>query len=222
VRGISGNHDGVQGFTKDDNRAGVVGSNTCHGNGLLGQSDNGVGVHAIGNNGTGVFASGGTLAGDFAGTVVATGDIIVQGDVKVVGGNLAEQFGVVGTLAVEPGCAVVLAGDDCVRVSDRPYDRRVAGVVSGAGSYRPASSSTGRPTRIVGRGPQTGKVWCKVDGEGGPVELGHMLTTFATPGHAPREPPIRAERSGAVIGKALRTLQSGRGLVPVLGCPAVT
>jgi hypothetical protein len=42
-----------------------------------------------------------------------------------------------------------------------------------------------------------------------------MLTTSSTPGHAMRATdPGRA--FGAVIGKALGSLPSGRGLVPVL------
>jgi hypothetical protein len=142
-------------------------------------------------------------------------DILVKGDVKLVGGDLAEEFTVVGDLQAEPGSVVVLAGDDSVRVSDQPYDRRVAGVVSGAGSRRPGlifdhqSGSGRRPLAL------TGKVWCKVDADWAPVELGDLLTTSHTPGYAMRATdPTRA--FGAVIGKALGGLSSGRGLVPVL------
>ena len=35
------------------------------------------------------------------------------------------------------GTAMVLDGPDCVRVSDCSYDRRVVGLVAGAGRYRP-------------------------------------------------------------------------------------
>jgi hypothetical protein len=58
-------------------------------------------------------------------------------------------------------------------------------------------------------------VWCKVDADCGPVEVGDMLTTSPTPGHAMRAvDPVRA--FGAVVGKALGSLQSGRGLIPIL------
>jgi hypothetical protein len=42
-----------------------------------------------------------------------------------------------------------------------------------------------------------------------------MLTTSPTPGHAMKvDDPLRA--FGAVIGKALRPLSTGRGLIPIL------
>jgi hypothetical protein len=60
-----------------------------------------------------------------------------------------------------------------------------------------------------------GKVYCKVDAQYAPIEVGDLLTTSPTPGHAMKaDDPLRA--FGAVIGKALRGLQSGQGLVPIL------
>ncbi len=101
--------------------------------------------------------------------------------------------------------------------SDEPYDRRVAGVVSGAGSYRPGIVLD----RAVERGPNRapiallGKVFCKVDATDDPIAVGDLLTTSRVPGHAMKAAdPARA--FGAVIGKALASLRSGRGLVPVL------
>jgi hypothetical protein len=154
-------------------------------------------------------------AGYFDGAVHVTRVLTVDMDIQLTGADLAEQFEVVGQRAAEPGSVVVLAGDDRVAVSDAPYDRRVAGVVSGAGSYRPAlvlDSQAGVDRRPLAL---TGKVWCNVDADCGPVGLGDLLTTSPTPGHAMRAAdPARA--FGAVIGKALGSLASGRGLVPVL------
>ena len=215
VRGLSEGHDGVQGFAKNDQRTGVVGTNTGRGTGVMGQCENGVGVHAMSTNGTGVVASGGRLAGLFDGDVEVTGIIRVKGDVQLLGADLAEQFDVVGDLAADPGCVVVLAGDDEVRVSDQPYDRRVAGVVSGAGTYRPAlvlDQRKGTNRRALAL---TGKVWCKVDASCGPIAVGDMLTTSPTPGHAMRATDSK-RAFGAAIGKALGRLDSGCGLIPVL------
>jgi hypothetical protein len=62
---------------------------------------------------------------------------------------------------------------------------------------------------------RSGKVWCKVDATGAPVEVGDMLTTSAVPGHAMRaSDPARA--FDAIIGKVLERLESARGLVPLL------
>jgi hypothetical protein len=58
-------------------------------------------------------------------------------------------------------------------------------------------------------------VYCKVDAQYGSVEVGDMLTTSPTPGHAMRAlDPLKA--FGCVIGKALRPLESGQDLIPIL------
>jgi hypothetical protein len=91
----------------------------------------------------------------------------------------------------------------------------VAGVVSGAGEYKPGIVLDRRgngnrvPVALVG------KVYCQVDAEFAAIAVGDLLTTSATPGHAMRATnPLEA--FGAVIGKALRPLASGRGLIPIL------
>lgn len=203
---------------------GVMGRATGGGAGVVGESTTGIGV--FGSTETGEAAvrgdhKGGGFAGVFNGNgffngnVGVTGDITVNGDLQLTGADVAEQFDVIGEIVADPGCVVVLAGEDGVRVSDKPYDRKVAGVVSGAASYKPAllldrrGDASRRPLAL------TGKVWCKVDADIAPVEVGDMLTTSPTPGHAMRAgDPARA--FGAVIGKALGSLVSGRALVPVL------
>ena len=60
-----------------------------------------------------------------------------------------------------------------------------------------------------------GKVFCKVDAQFGAIEVGDLLTTSPTPGHAMKtNDPFKA--FGAVIGKALRPLKEGQGLIPIL------
>jgi hypothetical protein len=95
------------------------------------------------------------------------------------------------------------------------YDVRVAGVVSGAGGFKPAlildrQSGEGRhPIALIG------KVFCKADASGAPIVPGDLLTTSAIPGHAMKvADPAKA--IGAVIGKALRPLADGRGMIPVM------
>jgi len=54
----------------------------------------------------------------------------------------------------------------------------------------------------------------KADATGGPIAPGDLLVSSSTPGYAMRageDPP-----AGAVIGKALRALDSGTGLIPIL------
>jgi len=199
VHGDSANSDAVVGVAHAAGKAGV-----------LGISDNGNGVSGISKNGTGVFGSGGQRAGFFQGNVEVTGDI------QLTGADCAEQFDVAFSDNVEPGTVMVIDTDDTLRVSQSAYDRRVAGVVSGAGELKPGivldkrQSGTKRlPIAMVG------KVYCRVDAQYSPVEIGDLLTTSATPGHAMKAiNPVHS--FGAVLGKALRALPSGTGLIPVL------
>ena len=89
-------------------------------------------------------------------------------------------------------------------------------MISGAGDYRPAVILD-RERKREDRAPVAlmGKVFCKVDAGYGVVAVGDMLTTSPTAGHAMRA--ADRERSfGAVLGKALRPLDDGRGLIPIL------
>jgi len=111
---------------------------------------------------------------------------------------------------------MILDDSGGVRVSDKAYDRRVAGVISGAGGYKPAvildRQTTGNDRRPLAL---MGKVYCRVDATDAPIAIGDLLTTSSTPGHAMKAVnPTQA--FGAVIGKALRPLAGGRGLVPIL------
>jgi hypothetical protein len=58
-------------------------------------------------------------------------------------------------------------------------------------------------------------VYCKVDAQLSRVEVGSLLTTSSTPGHAMKATD-KDRAFGAVIGKALAGLESGRGLIPIL------
>ena len=60
-----------------------------------------------------------------------------------------------------------------------------------------------------------GKVYCKADAGYAPIEVGDLLTTSATPGHAMKATDA-VKAFGAVIGKALRPLKEGQGLIPIM------
>jgi len=90
-------------------------------------------------------------------------------------------------------------------------------VVSGAGSYKAAIVLDRQPSRR-NRQPIAlmGKVYCKVDARHAAVEVGDLLTTSATPGHAMKASDA-ARGFGAVIGKALWPLAAGQqALIPIL------
>lgn len=145
-----------------------------------------------------------------------TGNVSIGGEILLSNADCAEQFDANGFETPEPGTVVVIDDDGALIQSRDAYDKKVAGVVSGAGDYRPgilldrqAGSAARIPVSLVG------KVYCKVDAQYGSVEVGDLLTTSPTPGHAMKvTEPARA--FGAVIGKALKAWTSGTGLVPIL------
>ena len=144
------------------------------------------------------------------------GNIRVTGDVILLGADCAEDFDVEEADSLEPGSVMVIGEDGRLHQSKDEYDTRVAGVLSGAGDFRPGIVLDKREPRHD-RLPLalTGKVFCKVDAEYSPIGVGDLLTTSTTVGHAMKaDDPLRSH--GSVIGKALRALSTGRGLIPIL------
>jgi hypothetical protein len=138
------------------------------------------------------------------------------GDVQLLGGDCAEEFDIETGETLDPGTVMVIGPDDKLRRSTEAYDKRVAGVLSGAGDCRPGII-LGRSGSHDQRLPLalTGKAYCQVDARYGAVEVGDLLTTSPTPGYAMKMgDPLRA--FGAVIGKAFRPLPDGHGLIPIL------
>ncbi len=144
------------------------------------------------------------------------GDMIVTGDITLPNADCAEEFAVKPLEMIEPGTVMVLGEEGSLCQSTEAYDKKVAGVVSGAGDLKPGlildkqSESTNRmPIALMG------KVYCKVDANYAPIEVGDLLTTSPTAGHAMKATdPLQA--FGTIIGKALRPLEAGKGLIPIL------
>ncbi len=138
------------------------------------------------------------------------------GAIHVENADCAEDFMVADGAVLEAGDVVVFDRSAALKPSDMSYGRRVAGVISGAGDTRPGI--------VLGRGAHgghrlpvalIGRVNCKVDAQFGAIDVGDLLTTSPRPGHAMKAgDPARA--FGAVLGKALRPLTGGDGLIPVL------
>jgi hypothetical protein len=205
VVGDSINGDGVVGISHTATRSGVLARNTNHPGGLAGFFDGDVVV-------TGSISgrAGPNNAVQFA------GDIFVSGDIVMPAADCAEEFDLSATAEVDPGTVMVLTDSGGLEPSRRSYDRKVAGVISGAGEYRPGlilDKDVARRDRALVA--LVGKVYCRVDAQYGAIEVGDLLTTSPTLGHAMKasDPSLAF---GAVIGKALRPLPSGQGLVPIL------
>jgi hypothetical protein len=236
--GIYGSSGGSAGADLQTTGIGVFGQNNTSGNGVVGYSESGTGVAGHSTSGYGVSGEGGNigvyahnlttpgnvvylatkgLAGDFHGDVAISGSVTVAGDIILNGGaDCAEVFDVAETVHIEPGTVMVLDQDGALHQCHQAYDKRVAGAISGAGEYKPALILDRRQTEDY-RVPVAlvGKVYCKVDAQYAAIEVGDLLTTSPTPGHAMKaDDPLKA--FGSVIGKALRPLETGQGLVPIL------
>jgi hypothetical protein len=102
-----------------------------------------------------------------------------------------------------------------VRV-DVPYSTRVAGVFATKSGVVASSHGLGTeefrsevPLAI------TGIVPCKVTIENGPVQRGDLLVSSSEAGYAMKGTD-RARMPGAIIGKALEPLVSGKGAIDIL------
>ena len=60
-----------------------------------------------------------------------------------------------------------------------------------------------------------GRVYAQADATDQPIHPGDLLTTSSTPGHVMRATD-RDRAQGAILGKAMTSLESGKGLVLVL------
>jgi hypothetical protein len=133
------------------------------------------------------------------------------------GADLSENFVV--NDKPEPGTVVEIdpskAGE--LRVATGAYNRRVAGIVSGAGGISTGMLMGQEGSIADGDHPiaLTGRVYCKCDSTNGAIQPGDLLTTSDIPGHAMKVLD-HDQAQGAIIGKAMTSLESGTGLVLVL------
>ena len=218
IRGFSANTTGIYGVS--NNAAGVHGHSVSF-DGVWGQCQSAgrSGVYGFNSNASGY---GGTFRNTGGGVALFADGLAQVRTLQILGGaDLAEPFDVAGEGTSSPEAGSVLVIDPArpgeLRVSDQPYDLRVAGVVSGANQLAPGLVMQSDAEHAHGRHPValTGRVWCKADARFGAIHPGDLLVTSPTPGHAMRADDS-SRRGGAVLGKAMTSLEGGRGLVLVL------
>ena len=145
---------------------------------------------------------------------------VTTNELQITGGSdITEPFSVAFFEDMKAG--MVLSIDDEnhgeLKVSSEPYDRCVAGIISGAGGVRPGLIMGQKGTIADGDVPValSGRVYCWCDASHGAIKPGDLLTTSYTPGHAMKATDM-SRAPGAVIGKAMTSLNEGQGLVLVL------
>jgi hypothetical protein len=189
-------------------------------------------IHLNGDTGNARFGNSGQTSGEvFLYSDAGGGATIwLNGDtgngrfksVTITGGaDLAEPFDVANETGanIEPGMVVSIDPNNPgqLKVSDTPYDRTVAGIISGAGGVNPGMVMGQNGSIANGTQPValTGRVYVYADATDTPITVGDLLTTSSTPGHAAKASD-HTRAQGAIIGKAMTPLAEGRGLVLVL------
>ena len=174
------------------------------------------------NKGAGDIIKGfsGTTGGDLVFRVANDGTTSVS-VLEITGGSdLSEQFDVQSReTEIRPGLVVCIDPEEPGRlaVSRHAYDRTVAGVISGAGGVVPGMMMGQRGSIADGGQPValTGRVYVWADATHGAIRAGDLLTTSDTPGHAMKVTD-HERAQGAILGKAMSSLDEGTGLVLVL------
>ncbi len=209
-------------------------------NSSLGEYDLGIGtgVSSSGNQSATSNAIIVTLAGNVGiGTPVPAANLDVQGNIKLsgggahlvfpdgstqsvpwngttCGGDYAESVDIVGDRkSYEPGDVLVIDAkiEGSFVKSTEPYSTAVMGIYStkpGLTGRRQltAKSEEEIPMAMIGIVPT------KVTTENGPIKPGDLLVTSSTPGYAMKGTD-KSKMMGAVIGKAMGHLDSGKGVI---------
>ena len=156
------------------------------------------------------------------GTTSPTTRLHVEGDVTVTG-NIAAKYQDVAewvpsrqTLAAGTVVMLDAAEPNHVLASTRPYDTRVAGVVSATPGVILGEAGEGKVKVAT-----TGRGKVKVDATRAPIQIGDLLVTSDQQGMAMRSEPLDIggtpiHRPGTLIGKALEPLATGTGEILVL------
>jgi len=214
VRGLSDSNVGTglsgEAFSPEGRTVGVHGQVASPtGVGGLFVNTSGVGNILIGRNSD-------SLANVFR--VAGNGDVYGRQFLSS-GADFAESFAVKGDKAqYEPGDVLAIdeTGTRRLKVARGRYSKAVAGVYSTKPGVL-ASPYDGDSTQRENEVPLAvvGVVPCKVTAENGPIKPGDLLVVSSTPGYAMRGTDYK-RMTGAIVGKALQPLASGKGVIQIL------
>jgi len=132
--------------------------------------------------------------------------------------DYAEYFYLTDSKEIKNGMVVVIDQNNPgkLTLSTIAYDKKVAGIISGAKGTMPGlvigdvtESNIDKPLAVSGR------VYCYVDATMEAIEIGDLLTTSDTPGHAMKASDYD-RLHGSIVGKAMEPLTGGKGLILVL------
>jgi hypothetical protein len=149
-------------------------------------------------------------------TLANSGDLSVKSLTVRGGAALAEPFEFSATQIPKGSVVVNSEFPGKLKLSAEPYDKRVAGIVSGARGVNPGISLHEEGLLEFGQNVAlSGRVYVLADASSHAITPGDFLTTSSTPGHAMKASD-QTRAQGAILGKAMSALQDGKGLVLVL------
>jgi len=210
--GAAGTSDTNSGVIGNSNSGLGVEAHSTNGKGLWARSENGVGLEArsIFGNPLEVFGFDGNNRRFYVNNL---GNVFADGSFNGGGADVAER--VDPSEPLQPGDVVELdpTQPDRYRLANTPNSTLVAGVIS------TNPGVTMNNTDVPGSDQQpllalAGKVLVKVSAENGPIQIGDLLVSSATPGSAMKAGSNPA--AGTVIGKAIQSLENGQGNILML------
>jgi hypothetical protein len=156
------------------------------------------------------------LSWDYTGNIWVSNNLSLATLTVRGGADLAEPFPM--AKDIPEGALMVIDEENAgsLRMSDTAYDKRVAGIVSGANGVNPGITLHQEGLLEGGRHVAlSGRVYAMADASHGAIKPGDLLTSSDTAGHVMKVgDPARAQ--GAVVGKAMTPLKEGKGFVLVL------
>jgi hypothetical protein len=188
----------------------------------FGQASNSITLENNGNVGIGTTAP--TYPLDVSGQIRTTGGIVFpDGSIQSVayagctGGDYAESMNLTGDpQSYTPGDILVLDADNPGKIlkSSEPYATTIAGIYSTKPGFVGRRQTTPKSDSEVPMA-MVGVVPTKVSAENGSIKVGDLLVSSTLPGYAMKGTD-RSRMLGAVIGKAMASLDSGTGTIEVL------
>ena len=156
------------------------------------------------------------------GDAVLVGNPDTQGGMVVHGATASNRIDLLESGCAEvfqtgkslmPGTVVCLAaaGKRKVQACRAIGDTRVLGVVVESAGLLSGDNTGPKAVRVA----LFGSVQCRVEADSSPVEVGDLLTSSNVTGHARRVEPAELQ-SGALVGKALAPLKSGKDVIPIV------
>ena len=150
------------------------------------------------------------------------GGRIIADEIEIKGGaDLAEYFDISSSKNKLPEAGMIVSIDPedpgKLMIAQEAYDKKVAGVISGANGVKPGMKMGQSGSIADGAFPValTGRVYVLAETSKGKIKPGDLICSSDKPGYAMKVKNNRKAK-GAIIGKAISGLDDGEGYILLL------